>query len=316
MLLIRKLEDIPSSFSRSVVTVGNFDGLHRAHCAVIDSVVRRARELEARSVVLTFDPHPIRILRPREAPPLLTPMPMKLRLLEKTGIDFAVVLPFSRDLSMMPPYEFAETILSTALRAVEIHEGFNFRFGHKAEGDADRLREFGRKLGFDVVGYDPLTVRGKVVSSSQVRKLVQAGDVVNARHLLGRAFSILSTPARGRGYGSKYTVPTINLSRYDELVPKDGVYITQISLNGETFDSVTNVGQRPTFGSESFAIETHILNFHPIELTAETPVELAFLKRLRDEVKFPSVPALKEQISRDVKRAQRYFQLMHRFYQK
>ena len=313
MLLIRKLEDIPSGFSRSVVTVGNFDGLHRAHCAVIDSVVRRARELDARSVVLTFDPHPIRILRPREAPPLLTPMPMKLRLLEKTGIDFAVVLPFSRDLSMMPPYEFAETILSTALRAVEIHEGFNFRFGHKAEGDAGRLREFGRKLGFDVVSYDPLTVRGKAVSSSQVRKLVQAGDVVNARHLLGRAFSILETPGRGRGYGTKYTVPTINLARYDELVPKDGVYITQITVNGETFDSVTNVGQRPTFGSESFAIETHILNFHPVELTAETPVELAFLKRLRDEVKFPSVPALKEQISRDVKRAQRYFQLMHRF---
>ncbi|HYE25200.1 MAG TPA: bifunctional riboflavin kinase/FAD synthetase [Clostridia bacterium] len=313
MLLIRKLEDIPSGFSRSVVTVGNFDGLHRAHCAVIDSVVRRARELDARSVVLTFDPHPIRILRPREAPPLLTPMPMKLRLLEKTGIDFAVVLPFSRDLSMMPPYEFAETILSTALRAVEIHEGFNFRFGHKAEGDAGRLREFGRKLGFDVVSYDPLTVRGKAVSSSQVRKLVQAGDVVNARHLLGRAFSILATPGRGRGYGTKYTVPTINLARYDELVPKDGVYITQITVNGETFDSVTNVGQRPTFGSESFAIETHILNFHPVELTAETPVELAFLKRLRDEVKFPSVPALKEQISRDVKRAQRYFQLMHRF---
>jgi riboflavin kinase/FMN adenylyltransferase len=273
-------------------------------------MVERAKQLQARSVVLTFDPHPIRILRPREAPPLITPMPYKLRLLEETGLDAVVILPFTRDLSTMPPFEFAEQIISTALHAVEVHEGFNFRFGHRAEGNLDRLREYGARLGFTVRAYDALQARGYVASSSQVRDLIAAGQLAPARHLLARPFRIYSNPGRGRGYGHKYTVPTINLSRYDELVPKDGVYITQIAVSGECFDAVTNVGNRPTFGAESFAIETHILNFHPIELTVETNVELTFLKRLRDEIKFPSVDALRDQISRDVHHARRYFELL------
>jgi len=127
---------------------------------------------------------------------------------------------------------------------------------------------------------------------------------------MGRPFAVLSTPGRGRGYGSKYTVPTINLSKYEELAPKDGVYITRTRVGEECFDSVTNVGNRPTFGAELFAIETHLLNFHPIELTPETEVEIHFMQRVRDEIKFPSVDALREQIARDVKRARRYFRLL------
>jgi riboflavin kinase / FMN adenylyltransferase len=157
-----------------------------------------------------------------------------------------------------------------------------------------------------------MTLRGESVSSSRVRALLREGGVSRARHLLARPFSILSTPGRGRGYGSKYTVPTINLARYEELVPKDGVYITCTRVGEERFDSVTNVGNRPTFGAESFAIETHLLNFHPIELMAETEVEISFLDRLRDEIKFPSVDALREQIAHDVRRARRYFHLMSR----
>lgn len=313
MQIFRKLEELPQHFDRSVVSVGNFDGVHRAHRRVLTTMVERARALKAKAVAVTFDPHPIRILRPAEAPLLLTPREYKIRLLGETGIDALVVLPFSRDLSMMPPYEFAEEILADALHAVEVHEGFNFRFGHRAEGDGERLKEFGRKLGFDVVIYEPMKLRGNVVSSSQIRKLIQAGDMANARHLLARPFTLVSTPGRGRGYGSRYTVPTINLARYDELVPHDGVYVTALKVGDETFDAVTNVGNRPTFGADSFAIESHILNFHPIALTAETPVELSFLKRLRDEIKFPSVEALKEQIGRDVKRAQRYFELKRHF---
>ncbi len=313
MKIFRRLEDLPEHFERSVVSVGNFDGVHRAHRRVINNMVQRAHELNAKSVVVTFDPHPIKILRPSEAPPLLTPRDYRLRLLSETGVDAIVVLPFSRDLSMMPPYEFAEETLSDALHAVEVHEGFNFRFGHRAEGNVDRLREFGKKLGFDVVIYEPMKIRGNIVSSSQIRKLIQAGDMANARHLLARPFTLVSTPGRGRGYGTRYTVPTINLARYDELVPRDGVYVTGLKVGDEMFEAVTNVGNRPTFGADSFAIESHILNFHPIELTAETPVELTFLKRLRDEIKFPSVEALKEQIGRDVQRARRYFQLKRRF---
>jgi riboflavin kinase / FMN adenylyltransferase len=157
-----------------------------------------------------------------------------------------------------------------------------------------------------------MSVRRESVSSSQIRRLLTEGQVSRARHLLTRPFCILGTPGRGRGYGSKYTVPTINLARYEELAPKDGVYITWTRVGAERFDSVTNVGKRPTFGVESFAIETHLLNFYPIELTQETEVEICFLNRLRDEIKFPSVEALREQIARDVKKARRYFHLLRR----
>jgi riboflavin kinase/FMN adenylyltransferase len=165
-------------------------------------------------------------------------------------------------------------------------------------------------MGFEVKVYPEMRLRGEPVSSSHIRKLLKEGRVSRARHLLARPFSILSTPGRGRGYGSKYTVPTINLSRYEELVPKDGVYIARTRVAQECFDSVTNIGNRPTFGADSYAIETHLLNFHPIELAPDTEVEIHFLDRLRDEIKFPSVEALREQIGSDVKKSQRYFQLL------
>jgi len=264
-------------------------------------------------VLLCFDPHPLRVLRPLESPPLITPIDYKLRLLAKTGVDAVVVLPFSRELSIVPPLEFAENILCSSLHAVEVHEGFNFRFGHRAVGDVALLRELGSRLGFEVVEHPPLTLRGHIVSSSQIRRLVAEGNVAMARHLLGRPFAILGSPAPGRGFGTRHVVPTVNMARYDELVPGHGVYVTEIRVGKETFDSVTNVGVRPTFGAESFAIETHILDFHPIELTPETEVELTFHRFLRKERRFDSPEELKQQIGRDVARARRFFALTRHF---
>lgn len=312
MRIFYRLEDIPSEFGPSVVSVGNFDGVHRAHQRVLAEIVARAKQRQAASVALTFEPHPMRILRPDAPLKLLTPTPEKLRLLEKTGIDAAVVIPFTRDLSLMSPREFVENILCQKLRTLEAHEGYNFRFGHKAAGDVKLLKEIGADLGFEVIVYPEVCLRGLSVSSTRIRELIQAGDVRRARYLLGRAFNIQSVAGRGRGYGSKYTVPTINLSRYDELVPRDGVYITQTRIGQECFDSVTNVGNRPTFGSDSFAIETHLLDFHPLEVTAETEIELFFLSRVRDEIKFNSVEKLREQILKDVGKAQHYFALIQR----
>jgi riboflavin kinase/FMN adenylyltransferase len=310
MKVFHQLADIPVDFGPSIVSVGNFDGIHRAHRAVIDEIVRRARAANAVSVVVTFEPHPARILRPDHVFNLLTPTAEKLRLLEATELGAVLLLPFSRDLSLMTPHQFAHDILKKHLHAREVHEGYNFRFGHQAAGNIQALRELGQSMNFEVHDYPEMRLRGEHVSSSHIRKLLSEGRVSRARHLLGRPFSIVSTSGRGRGYGLKYTVPTINLARYEELVPKDGVYITRMRVgaapNGECFDSVTNVGNRPTFGADSFAIETHLLNFHPLELTAETEVELHFLDRLRDEIKFPSVEALREQIGRDVGKAQRY----------
>jgi riboflavin kinase / FMN adenylyltransferase len=310
MQVFYKLEDIPAEFGPSLVSVGNFDGVHRAHAHVLGEIVQRARASGAKAVAVTFEPHPGRILRPDSGLKLLTPVPEKLRLLEATGIDAVVMLPFGRDLSLMTPRQFAERILKKRLRAREVHEGYNFHFGHKAAGDVKLLAQFGREMGFEVKVYPEQKRRGEPVSSSHIRKLIADGRVSRARHLLARAFCILGVPGRGRGYGSKYTVPTINLARYEELVPKDGVYITWTRVGAERFDSVTNVGNRPTFGADSFAIETHLLNFHPIELTPESEVEICFLDRLRDEIKFPSVEALREQIARDVEKARRYFHLL------
>jgi len=312
MQVFHKLEDVPGDFGPSVVSVGNFDGVHKAHSHVLGEIVTRARGGGGKAVAVTFEPHPTRILKPEAGLKLLTPTPEKLRWLEGTGIDAVLLLPFGRDLSLMTPRQFADRILKKKLCAREVHEGFNFRFGHKAAGDVNTLSELGQEMGFEVKVYREMKLRGETVSSSQIRKLLSAGRVSRARHLLARPFCILGTPGRGRGYGSKYTVPTINPARYEELVPQDGVYITWTRVGPERFDSVTNVGNRPTFGAELFAIETHLLNFHPLELTPETEVEICFLERLRDEIKFPSVEALREQIGKDVAKAQRYFHLLKR----
>lgn len=309
MQVFHKPEDIPADFGPSYVSVGNFDGIHRAHAHVLGEIVARAKQNGGNAIAVTFEPHPARILRPDSGLKLLTPLPEKLRLLAATGIDAVLLLPFGRDLSLMTPRQFAERILRKKLHAREVHEGFNFRFGHKAAGDVHTLTQLGKEFGFAVTEYPERKLRGEPVSSSHIRKLIGEGRVDRARHLLARPFCILGAPGRGRGLGSKYTVPTINLARYEELVPKDGVYITCTRVGNEQFDSVTNVGNRPTFGVESFAIETHLLNFHPLDLEPESEVEICFLERLRDEIKFPSVEALREQIARDVKKARRYFHL-------
>src|ERR1700730_17935449 len=306
MQVFQKLEDVPSGFGPTLVSIGNFDGVHRAHSCVLKEIVERARQQGGKAMAITFEPHPVRILRPDSGLKLITPTPEKLRLLEARGLDAVLLLPFGRDLSLMTPRQFAQEILQKQLHAREVHEGYNFHFGHKAEGNVEMLADFGREMGFEVKVDPKMKLRGEPVSSSHVRKLLSAGRISRARHLLGHPFSMLSTPGRGRGYGSKYTVPTINLSRYEEFVPRDGVYVTRTRVGDECFDSVTNVGNRPTFGSDSFAIESHLLNFHPLELSAETEVEVHFLDRLRDEIKFPSVEALKEQIGRDVGMAQKY----------
>src|SRR3954468_16632515 len=219
MKVFRKLEDVPAGFGATVISVGNFDGVHCAHKRVIGAVVERAKQIGAKSVAVTFEPHPIRILRPESAPKLLTPRDRKLKLLEGTGLDAVLVLPFNRDLSLTPPRDFAGDILAQRLKAKELHEGFNFHFGHRAEGNVERLAEFGREFGFELKVYPELKLRGQLVSSSNIRQLLVAGEVSTARALLGYIFTVVSTLGRGRGYGHKYTVPTINLSRHDEVVP-------------------------------------------------------------------------------------------------
>jgi len=189
MQVFHKLEDVPAGFGPTVVTVGNFDGVHRAHCHVLNDIVRRAREQGLKAVAVTFEPHPVRILRPDSGLKLLTPTPEKLRLLEATGLDAVLLLPFARDLSLMTPRQFVEEILKKRLQAREVHEGYNFRFGHKAAGDINLLIELGREMGFEVKVYSEMKLRGEPVSSSHIRKLLAHGQASRA----GAADTVPST---------------------------------------------------------------------------------------------------------------------------
>ena len=226
MQVFHKLEDVPADFGPTLVSIGNFDGVHRAHSHVLKEIVKRARQQGAKAMAVTFEPHPARILRPDSGLKLITPTPEKLRLLEASGLDAVLLLPFGRDLSLMTPRQFAEEILKKRLACPRSARRLQLSFRPKASGNVEMLAEFGREMGFEVKVYPEMKLRGESVSSSQIRKLLSEGRISRARHLLGHPFSMLSTPGRGRGYGSKYTVPTINLSRYEEFVPKDGVYIT------------------------------------------------------------------------------------------
>jgi riboflavin kinase/FMN adenylyltransferase len=199
MQIFHKLDDVPADLGPSIVSVGNFDGVHRAHAHVIGEVVKRARANGAKAMAVTFEPHPTRILRPESTFKLLTPTPEKLRLLEAAGLDAVLLLPFGRDLSLLTPRQFAERILKKKLHAREVHEGFNFRFGHKAAGDIHLLTDLGREMGFEVLTYPEMTLRHETVSSSRIRELIAGGQVRRARHLFGRPFCILGTPGRGRG---------------------------------------------------------------------------------------------------------------------
>ena len=313
MQIARSIAELELLTTPSVVTIGNFDGVHCGHRMVIASVIDRAKTVGARSVAVTFDPHPAHILHDGPRLPLITPLDEKLDLLAQTGLDLVLVLPFDADLRLWSAKQFAQRVLAEGLHAVEVHEGETFRFGHNAQADITDLERLGKDLGFAVHAFQPCVVRGAAVSSSRIRKLIAADALSEARALLGRSFSILSTPASGRGYGTRYAVPTINLAPYSDLLPANGVYITTLRVgSGEQarlFRGVTNAGNRPTFGADSFAVETHLLNFEPIDLTESTPLELTFLHRLRAEQRFPTPEALRAQIAQDVRRTQHYFAL-------
>jgi riboflavin kinase/FMN adenylyltransferase len=306
----QSVAEIPAGFGPSVAAIGNFDGVHLGHQEILSSVVQEAQLLSAQAVAITFDPHPEQFLNPSATPRLLTPIDERLRLLALTGIDAVVVLPFDVALASLSAREFVQSILVDAVAVRSLHEGGNFRFGHRAEAGVAELNAFGAEFGFAVHVHAPVRVRGLEVSSSAIRDYVASGDMTRARCMLGRPFEIRSTPARGRGIGTRLLVPTVNLAAYDGQLPAFGVYVTRLTVAGRNFQAVTNVGNRPTFGAASFAVESYILNFEPIELDDQTPLELEFLHRLRGEREWPSPEALKAQIFKDVAKAKRYFRLM------
>ena len=301
------LDAVPLGFGPSAVTIGNFDGVHRGHQAILNRTLAHARASQCEAVAVLFDPHPLQVVAPKRAPKLLSTPAERIERIRALGLDAAVVLRFTPELMQLSPEQFVQQVLVDRLGVRHVVVGRNFRFGHRHAGDIDTLKNLGRTLGFSLEAVDGVRANGRVVSSSAVRLAAEAGAVGEARRLLGRAFSLRGQVVAGRGIGSKQTVPTLNLSPDAELEPASGVYVTRTRdvSNGRCWRSVTNVGVRPTFGGGETTIETHLLD--PLEGGSPERIEVAFYSRLRSEMKFETAEVLRRQILVDATRAQQFF---------
>jgi riboflavin kinase/FMN adenylyltransferase len=297
----------------SVLAIGNFDGIHLGHQAILRATVNRAHALSAVSTVLTFDPSPRRVLRPESAPLRLSTIAQRLEWFNALGIEAAVVLPFTLELARLSPEEFVEQILVHDLHVKTVLVGENFHFGHKQAGNVKLLKELGAKNGFEVMIIPPVEYHGEVVSSTIIRREIAEGDMSHAGRLLGRPFALTGEVVPGTGTGRKFTFPTLNLAAEQELLPARGVYITRTVCEGGTCGhrSVTNIGVRPTFNGSSLSVETHLLDFQPE--TTPKRIEVRFWERLREEKKFNGPEELRAQIAQDIAAANRFFHRLRRF---
>jgi len=295
------------SESRTVLSVGNFDGLHVGHQKILKLLLDRARAASLHSLVVTFDPHPIRVLRPDRAPQLIETLAQRLAGFEQLGIEAALVMQFDRPLSLVSAEDFIQRILIECLRVRTILVGANFCFGHLGAGDVRLLGEFGKIHGFDVEIVPPVEIQGQVVSSTLVRNAIAVGNVAGAIEFLGRAFSLTGEIRAGAGRGRTIVFPTLNMVPEQELLPKLGVYATETVLNGRTYSSVTNVGTRPTFNGQGVTVESHLFGFD--EQVSSGRMEVRFHARLRDEQKFSGPDQLRAQIARDIAAAREYLSL-------
>jgi phosphoribosyl 1,2-cyclic phosphate phosphodiesterase len=297
----------------SVLAIGNFDGIHLGHQAILRAVVRRAQETNDVATALTFDPPPLKVLRPESAPPRISTNGQRMDWFGLLGLEAAVVLPFTMELARLSPGDFVGEILMRGLHVRAVLVGENFRFGHRQAGDVKLLRELGMAHGFEVVIIPPVIYKGEIVSSTAIRREIAAGQVTHASLLLGRPFALTGKVVSGTGTGRRFTFPTLNLVPEQELLPARGVYVTRTLLEGEakSHRSVTNLGTRPTFNGLAFSIETHLLN-HSAEIDAQC-IEVRFWKRLREEKKFSGADELRAQIARDIRDANRFFERLRRF---
>jgi riboflavin kinase/FMN adenylyltransferase len=287
--------------TQTVLSVGNFDGLHLGHQKILRLVLARARATSHVAAVVTFDPHPLRVLRPEKAPRQIETLDQRLAGFERIGMDAALVLRFDRALSLLSPEEFVQRILIERLRLAGILVGANFRFGHRGAGDVRLLVQLGKHHNFDVEIVPPVEIEGTVVSSTAVRTAIVEGQVDRAAQLLGRPFSLTGRIRAGEGRGRAVLFPTLNLDPEQELLPRLGVYVTESMIEGRLYPSVTNVGTRPTFDGHGVTVESHLLGFD--REMKEGMTEVRFHARLREEIKFPGPEQLRAQIARDISAA-------------
>ena len=292
--------------TKAAATFGNFDGIHLGHQAILAAVRRGAARARAASLLVTFDPHPLKVLAPERCPRMLQTRGQKLAALESAGLDAVLILRFDETLAAQSAEEFLVGLVEAGLEPASVHVGRAFRFGRDRAGDLETFQHLGRARGFSVEGVEEVRVNGEPVSSTRIREAVARGDIEEARALLGRPFAVEGEVVAGAGRGRALEFPTANLAVASEIVPRPGVYGTEIGVLAGRWPSVTNVGVRPTFGGRELSVETHIVDFDG-DLYGQR-AEVHFLARLRDEMKFPSADALADQIARDCAATVAYFQ--------
>jgi riboflavin kinase / FMN adenylyltransferase len=314
MKVLYRLEPLLPDCPQPVATIGNFDGVHLGHQRLMRDLVARAAKIGGTPTVITFHPHPLQVLAPNNAPRQIQTLEQKLATIESLGVRLVIVIPFDPQFARTSARDFVNNVLCEKLRLREIYVGPNFAFGYRREGSFNLLKEIGEVKGFLVGRIHQVQFRGSRVSSTAVRQALIAGQVGLARRLLARPYAIEGKVIHGTATGAGFRVPTANLEGGNDLIPRRGVYVTMLSIDGRRHRSVTNIGMRPTIsGADALAplsIETHILDFHEDVYGREVIIE--FMMRLRDERRFPDTKALFDQIQKDVRAARRYFRWLER----
>ena len=304
MEIILGIDQLKRSFNNPVVTLGNFDGVHLGHQAIFRKVKEEAQKNNVEAVVITFEPHPLKVLSPQTYPPLLTPFRKKMMFIEKSGIETVLCIEFTLGFSQISPFDFVKNILIEKVKAKKIVVGYNYHFGRKQRGDVQILKQVCKLFQVDVEVMEPLRIGSTTVSSSKIRELIKEGEVEEASKLLGRNYPVIGKVVQGAKRGQTLGFPTANLEISEELYPKKGVYAVEVMWNQQLLNGLANVGMNPTFlpaqakEGTSLSIEVYILNFHQ-DLYGEE-IQVNFKKRIRDETRFNSPSELMEQIRKDV----------------
>jgi len=302
MRIVRGLKNFNERLPNPVLTLGNFDGVHLGHQAILKKVIERAREINGTSIVFTFEPHPLKVLAPERSPMMLNTFHGKMKLFAAAGIDIVICANFTRAFAEQHPEDFARDVLHAQIGVSEVYVGYDYAFGRGREGSIASLKETGRIFGFGVGIVEAVQVNNLVVSSSVIRDLISSGNVEDAAKLLGRMYTIEGEVVHGSHRGQTLGFPTANLKIFNELIPAHGVYAVLAEIENKTTKGVASIGIRPTFDAGPVSVEVYLFDFH--EGLYGKEMEVSFARHLRGEKKFPNADALIEQIRKDVENAQ------------
>jgi len=299
MDIIKDIVSLKKSYPNTVLTIGNYDGVHLGHQKILSMVGKKAEEIGGTSMVMTFDPHPVKVIAPEKNVKLLTTPEEKARLIAKMGIDVLLFITFTKEFSQIAADEFISELLVKKLNIKEVIVGANYSFGKSKKGNIDLLRKRGKEFGFHATAVQDVMLHGNIVSSSSIRSLLLKGAVQDVITYLGRAYSILGTVIKGKGRGkSILNIPTANITSPVEIAPKEGVYAVRVGYKGSIYDGVANIGKNPTFGNADVSYEVHLFGFSG-DLIGES-LRIYFIERIRNERTFPDVATLEKQIREDM----------------